>query len=383
MLVILIVPAFALWEGGSILRSRGIGANYVGTIDNENISFDELFRNMAGIRSQLILNYFNQPKALDEFSNNKPFLAKLGWERLVLLKEAKTHNIRISDKEVINYIQAHPMFGRSGGFDSRLYNHIIRYTFGLDPRRFEEIVRENLVIQNLKDIVSKDVKVSEEETLREYKRDNEKIKISYILISNKDFLDKVTIDDNVMRDYYEKHKFEFMVSLPKNGENAAIPDFDDVKNNIRIYLTENKVKLMEFEYAQDIYKKIMETTEKENLTFEDTVAKFGLKIMESSLFSKSDYIEGVGEANYLIEVALTLTKPNQISNPIEIKNGIIIFKISGTGGIDEEKFKKEKDIYSKKVLEAKKLRKLDERFKKISPRTHLKINFQDIEKCYH
>ena len=381
VLVVLTLPSFILWETGSN-RSREKGSNYVGNIDDEKISFDELFKNMAGVRSQLILNYFNQPEALDSFFNNKPFLAKTGWERLVLLKEAKTHNIKISDREVINYIRTHPMFIRSGGFDPRLYEHILKYTFGLGPRNFEEIVRENLLIQKLKDIISKDVQVSEEEILREYKRDNEKIKISYILISSKDFLDKVHIDDDMVKDYYEKHKLEFMLSLPKQGENIATANFEEVKNNIRMSLTESEARVMAFKYAQDLYKKILEAMEKENATFEDAVSKSGLKIMDSPLFSKSDYIEGIGEANYLMEVALTLTKPNQISMPIETRGGIIIFKILETEGIDEEKFKKEKDIYSKKVMEIKKLKKLDERFKKISPRTRLKIDFQDIEKYY-
>jgi peptidyl-prolyl cis-trans isomerase D len=381
-LVIFILPAFVVWEGGSMLRSRWKGLTYVGTVDGEKVSFGELSKNMAGVRSQLILNYFNQTKTLDEFSNNKPLLAQFGWKRLVLLKEAKTHNIKISDREVINYIQKHPVFVMGGRFDQKTYNHVLKYTLGLGPRDFEEIVRENLVIEGLKDIISQGIKVSEEEVLKEYKRENEKIKISYILISKKDFLDKTKIDDNIVKDYYEKHKLEFMLSLPKTGENAAIPDFEDVMNGIRKHLAENEARLMAVKYAQDLHKKIAETMEKENVKFETAVSKLGLKVAESKLLSKSDHIEGLGEADYLIEVALTFTKPDQISSPVETKDGVIIFKRSGTEGIDEEKFKKDKDIYFKKVLEAKKFNKLEERFKNISPRTGLKINFQDIEKYY-
>ena len=381
-LIIVTVPAFVAWETGSMSRSRGRGADYVGTIDDEKISFDELSKNTTGIRSQLILNYFNLPKVMDGFLNNKPFLAKLGWERLVLLKEAKTRNIEIPDREVINYIRTHPMFVRSGGFDQRLYGYILRHTFGLDPRDFEEIVRENLEIQKLKDMISKDIEVSEEEILKEYKRDNEKIKISYILISSKDFFDKVKIDDDMIEGYYEKHKLEFMPLLPKGGENTAIPSLEEVRNNIRAYLIESEARLMAFRYVQDLYKKITETMEKESATFENAVSRLGLKTMETPLFSKSDFIEGLGDANYIMEVALSLTKPDQISNPIETKAGIIIFKISGTEGTDEEKFKKERGIYFKKALEAKKLKRLDELFKTLSPRTRLDIDFQDIEK-YH
>ncbi|MBI5144263.1 MAG: SurA N-terminal domain-containing protein [Candidatus Omnitrophica bacterium] len=381
-LVTLILPAFVLLEMKGMWRSKEKGSNFVGTVDAEKISFEELSESTAGVRSQMILNYFGQPEVLDAFFKNKPLLTMLGWKRLVLLKEAEKYNIKILDKEVITYIRSHPLFSRNGNFDSRRYRHILRYNIGLSPRNFEEIVRGNLTIQKLKEILSKNVTVSEEEILREYKRDNEKIKISYILVANKDFLNKVNVGDKAIKDYYEKHKLEFM--LPHGGEEAAsgISNFEDVKDNIRTYLTENEMRSLSRKYALDIYKKILEAMEKENATFEGAAASASLKTIESPLFSKSDYIEGVGEGGSLIDIALTLTKPNQISNPIEAKDGIIIFKVSESTPIDEEKFKKEKDAYSEKLLEAKKLKKLDERFNEISPKSHLQIDFKDMEK-YH
>jgi len=378
----LILPAFVLLEMRGTWRSKEKGSNSVGTVDDKKISFEELSESVAGIRSQMILNYFSQTEVLDNFFKNKPLLTMLGWKRLVLLEEATKYSIKIPDKEVINYIRTHPLFSRNGNFNSRRYEYVLRYNIGLNPRNFEEIVRENLAIQKLKEILSKNVAVSEEEISREYRRDNEKIKISYILIANKDFLDKVNVDDKAIKNYYEKHTLEFM--LPPRGEEAAsgISGFEDVKDNIRKYLIENEMRSSSHKYAIDTYKKILEAMEKESITFEDAAATLGLKIIESPIFSKSDYIEGVGEAGFLMDISLTLTKPNQISNPIEIKDGIIIFKILESTHIDEEKFKKEKDAYSEKLLEAKKLKKLDERFNKISPKSRLQIDFQDMEK-YH
>ncbi len=381
-LLILTLPAFLALESGNISRWGKKLPYYIGTVNDQEISFDELSRNMNGIKGQLILNYFNQPETVSGLFDNKPFLAKLAWERLVLLREAKTHNIKIADKEVIDYMRKHPMFGRDGFFDPKIYEQTLKYVFGLDPRTFEETVRENLIIQKLKDIISKDIRVSEDEILRAYNRDNEKMKISYVLIPDRDFLDKTNIGDNEIRNYYENHKLEFILSRPKKDGYSTVPEFEEVKDSIHASLAKNISRRAAFRYAEDIYRKLLEMSEKDKIAFDVAAAELGLKVEVTPMFSKLDNIEGIGRADYLIEAALTLKNPDQISYPVETEKGIIIFRILETGGIDKDKFKKEKESYYNMVLEAKKFNELNERFKKISPKTRLKIDFQDIEKYY-
>jgi len=382
-LVILIMPAFVLWGTGSFSRGKDKGPSYAGTIDNKKVSFEELFESLQGIRGQIVLNYFNDSKVLDELLKNRSFLARAAWDRLIMLKEAKKYKITVPDRQVIAYIRSHPIFSRGGAFDSRIYEYVLRYNMGMSARNFEEAIRENMTIQKLKDIITKDIKVTDEEILNAYKMDNEKFKISYILVERKDFLDKVTIDEQAMSDYYEGHKVEFL--LPQEAQDkqeATFSNYEDVRTSIKSYLAEQKAKELSVKYTEDLHKKMKEAIEKENLTFEDAASKLGLKILESQLFSKTDYIEGIGEAAGLVFIAFNLEKPDKMSPPIETRSGAMIFKIKERTGIDEEKYKKDKEEYSKKVLEEKRGKALDKWFNQISLRIKLKIDLNNIDKYY-
>jgi hypothetical protein len=163
-----------LWGTGSLSRSREKGPSFVGLINKKRVSFEELYESLVAIRSQIILNYFNQQQLFDALLKNKPLLAKLAWDRLIMVRETKTYKIKIPDTSVIDYIRSHPIFSRNGQFDERLYEYILRYNIGLGPRGFEEAIRQNMAIQRLKDIVTKDIKVTDEELLNEYKKESEK-----------------------------------------------------------------------------------------------------------------------------------------------------------------------------------------------------------------
>ena len=164
-ILILILPAFVIWGTGGMGRSGNKGPTYAGLINNKKISFDEFAESISAVKCQLVLNYFNQPNILDEFLKNKPFLGKLAWDRLIMAKEAKLRRIKASDKEVVGLIRSHPLFLRSGAFDDRMYGYVLRNSLGMDARTFEEMMRENIAIQKLQNLLTKDLKADETETL--------------------------------------------------------------------------------------------------------------------------------------------------------------------------------------------------------------------------
>lgn len=382
-LVILILPAFVMWGSGSTSRSKDKGPVFAGIIDGKKVSFEQLFGSLTSIRSQIILNYFSQPQVMDALLKNKGFLAKVAWDRLIMLKEVKKRRIKVADNEVISYIRSHPMFSRNGVFDPKIYEYVLRYNIGLSPRNFEEVVRDNMAIQKLKDAVTKGINVSDEEILTAYKRDNERIKISYLLAETKDFLDKVSIDDSRVKDYYEKHKTEF--TLPAKEGDAVpgrIANYEDVKKSILSYLGQEEARGLAFKYVKGLHGKIAEMIKRENAPFEEAVKRLGLKTSETDLFSKADYIEGLGEALIIVEAASRLSALDKISFPVAVRSGAIIFRVIGSKGIDEEKFKKEKTDFTRKSLEEKKGKLLDEWFAGLYFKTSLKIDLKDIEKYY-
>lgn len=381
-LVIIVVPAFVMWGGASRERSKDKGPDYVGFASNRKVSFDELSNALSGVRGQIILSYFNQPKVLDALLSNKPLLAKLAWDRILMMEEVKKSGIKISDKEVIEALRSHPLFIRNGVFDDRFYTYMLKNNIGLEPRAFEEIVRDNISLQRLSNSLTKDVKLSDDDVLSEYKKEFAKIKISYILLEPKDYLDKVSIDENMVKNFYDKNKDKLIV---KSNLKGAIPDrpatFEESKADMEKYLKEVETRKMLKERSGEIYKELLERTGNKGETFTSAASKLGLNVKDTDFFSKKDTVEAVGDTPVIVEASHGL-KDFEPSGPLEISKGYIIFEVVGKNAPDEEAFAKEKEEYSKKVREARSDLIMEKWLKELEDKAKLAIKLEDADKHY-
>lgn len=381
-LLILILPAFVLWGTGEIGGSGKKGPKYVGIIDGKNISFKEFSESLYAIRCQIILNYFSVPEVMDKLLKRQAFLGKLAWDRLILYREALKLKVKVSDPEVISFIKTHPIFNRGGEFDDRLYNYILRNNIGISPRNFEEMMRDNLIIKKFNESVTRDVTITDEEVIEAYRKENEKFRILYTIISSDDFIDKVNIPDDDIRKYYDTHKDEFLIP-GKNGmeDEKGIAAFDGVRESIKSYLAERDAKNMALKYAIDEHKKIKDAMEKEKISFEDALKKFEMKSLEAGPFSRSDYIDGIGESYGLVEKAVKM-RSGEISEAVETRKGAVIFKVLENQPADRDKFEKDKTSFTAKALEEKKNLYLENWLRGLENNTTLNIDLADYEKYY-
>lgn len=379
-LIILILPGFVLY-GVYSASSRGKGPAFTGVIDGKKVSFDEFGKSIGSIRCQVLLNYFNQPEAAENFLKNRPFVAKVAWDRLIMLREANKRKIKVNDQEVVGLVRSHPLFVRDGRFDDRSYAHILRYSFGLDARRFEEIIRENIAIRKLGDILAGDTAVTEDDVARAYQGEFGKFKLAYVMVDPKEFLDKVTIDDAVVKDYYEKNKAGMMFT-PKGEDKSAgrQATFEEAKDTIRSFLAETEARKLAIARGQELFKKISDSiTQKES--FEAAAQKLGLKVSETPIFSRADYLEGIGEAGLLAAVASSLDI-GQTAGPIETRGGMVMIKLTAIEKPDQEKFAKEKADFSKAVLENKKGQVMENWLRGEEAKNTLNIRLDEIDKYF-
>lgn len=381
-LLILILPAFVMWGNASLSRSKDKGPNYVGIVNNRKVSFDELYMALSGVRSQVILNYFNQPQILDVILKNKPMLAKIAWDRILLLDEAKRLKIKAPDKEVIAFIRSHPLFLRNGAFDDRFYSYMLRNSIGLEPRDFEEIVRENLIIQKLSSDITRDIKISDEDVFTEYKKDFSKLKIAYVLLEPKDFFDSIKLDENTAKDFYETHKNELML---KSNLRGALPDraatFEEAKEQIEKYLKEAEVRKILRKNGEDLYADIFKRMQDNNETFEKAAGQLKLTVKNTDFFSRTDKLDEIGDIPIIADAGSGL-KIFEVSKPVEINKGLIIFEVVQKKDPDEEAFKKDKDEYARKVREMRSNAVMEDHLRKLEDTAKLVINLEDVEKYY-
>ncbi len=162
-LAIIIIPAFALWGfgGGSCSRQETAVA---GKIFGRNISYIQFRDAIAAEKIMAIMRFGDKLGEVQQYLN----LEAQAWERLILLAEAKKRRITASDQEVIEDIENSPVFQFRGAFNNKIYNEILRYSLRVQPRIFEELTRQNLILSKLYKQVTDKVSLSDEQIKNEY-----------------------------------------------------------------------------------------------------------------------------------------------------------------------------------------------------------------------
>ena len=168
-----------LWLVATAATLRGSQANSPGTLFGRPVPLHEYLKSAEAVTHEAILRYGDQYRHQVPDSQ----LKQQAWERLVLVTEARREKIRISDSEVIEEIQRHPVFrSASGQFDSRGYQAIIQYSLGTTPRVFEEETREDLAIRKLLQKAVGNPTLTDEEIRTGFLAREESIRIRFLKV---------------------------------------------------------------------------------------------------------------------------------------------------------------------------------------------------------
>ena len=350
-IAILIIPAFVFWGAGSV-SSKQKGADRAGTIFGRKVSLEEYSAAWQAVKIQSLLIYGAKFDEVYEALN----LDKQAWDRLILLSEAKKRKVRVSDQEVVAIIQQFPFLQSKGQFDKRAYGMLLEQVFKTTARQFEEDIRGSLVIEKLRDMVIKDVKLTDEELKEAYRKENEKSRIAYILISPNEFKDKVAVDpaaieahyknnaesfkvpdqvnieylgfeyqdyqggleisDKHVEDYYNKHKDEFD---PKK-------ELKDLKETIKNELTRTAAKDKALQAAEKIDYALADKTK----TIEDAARENSLIVKETGFFSSQGPIPQIGWFPEIQKIAFKLKageRSDLIKSNMDFVNGYYVIRL--------------------------------------------------------
>lgn len=100
----------------------------------------------------------------EEMANNlkKMTLNEL-ISKMLLLQEAKKMKIKVSNKELSDFIQKLPYFQKEGRFDQQHYLNILKMQLHTTPAIFEGDVRDSLIIQQVQEKITTAVTVTDKE----------------------------------------------------------------------------------------------------------------------------------------------------------------------------------------------------------------------------
>jgi hypothetical protein len=211
---ICILPGFLLWGTASVIRSTRNKPMGRITLFGKNVSSEEFSEAVQFSRIQTMLQFgdsFSQVEKLLDFNN-------FALERLILLHEGRKRGINASDDDVRAAITQNPNFQRKGAFDPAGYEYVMRYVLRIQPRAFEEMTRQNLVLSKLYDKITAGITASDQEIRLAYEKQNEQISIAYIAGLPAEFQKNITLQDEELKDYFSKNAPEFKEPISFNLE---------------------------------------------------------------------------------------------------------------------------------------------------------------------
>lgn len=334
VVVIIIIISFGLFGTAYLITGAGQD-NYAGKIYGKKIEFKDFEKAYQIVHIQAMMRYGDNFNKVRDFLN----LEAQAWDRLILLHEANRRKIKVFDDQVVKSIENNVFFQRNGQFDSIVYNEVIKYVFRIQPRTFEESIRENLQMALLFDQETQGITVSPDEIQSEFKRINEQVQVSYVLVTPDDYIDEKMFDAAAAQQYFEQNKESFQIPSAVNVEYIAVP-FDKNKNATPIEQSTDEQAAetdKSFEQAQAIYDELLV-----NPDLNTVAAAHTLTVKQTGFFSSDTPDLTLGWSFELLNQVFKM-KPEDIQGPFETSTGHVILKIVEKRGAFIPEYEEVKD----------------------------------------
>lgn len=308
-LAIIIVPAFVLWGSGSMMGEK-TRSGYAGEIFGKKVSFQDYRDALKAVQNQAVMQFG------DKFNQIQPLLdmEKLAWERLIVLHKAESEKIRISDEEVVKTIAQYPFFEKNGKFDDQIYQQVLRYGLETTPKDFERHIRESLKISELFKKYTKDIKLNPQDLSSEYKKENEKVRVSFVSFATQNFKADLAVTDNEAKAYFDKHNSEFLTD-------PSI-DIDYIGLDLSPRATSEEKRKAK---AQVLL--ILDSARNEK-DWKALSQSHNLKYKNTGYFYINEPIPDIGWSTQFYEAILPL-KINEVSQIIETEQGVFLARLLG------------------------------------------------------
>lgn len=201
----IIVLAFVFMGAGSYYSNR---RSEVASVNGKPISVKEYQQTYQMMIKNLEQRFGNR---LDQEMINMLNLRQQALDRLIekhlIMQVAEKKHIRLPDQVLASSITGIKAFQNNGRFDPEVYKRVLSRN-RLSPEAFEAMQKEGIVTTLIENIVAGSIPVSEAEARAWYNFKNTEVKIEYAKFSIKDFED-VSVSDKAVEQYFEKHKEDY------------------------------------------------------------------------------------------------------------------------------------------------------------------------------
>ena len=244
----------------------------------------------------------------------------------ILRHEAERLDIRPAAADIIERIRNLAAFRGPSGFDMNKYNDFIQNVLapnGQTEAQLEEIVRDELALQRIKQLVATGVSVSDVESKADFEKGYSKLFVSVVRLSAADFANDVKITDDDIRKYYDSHKAELKSPEKRKVDFVSIILKDEQKKLTGKERIDALQKLAD--RANDFTQALLE----KGADFKQVAAKFQFPVQTTAEFTAAAPDPQLKADAKLSGAAFHLTPQEPISDPIQVADGFYVLHLAG------------------------------------------------------
>src|SRR5947207_13202773 len=189
---------------------------------NRNISTVEVQQNarLLDLARALGMSDFLQSLTAGANDQNQVYVQFI-LNSLILRHEAARLGIRPSPAEIANRVRDLPAFRGDGGFDFKKFSDFVQNGLspnGLGEEHIEQLVRDELSLNQIKQLLAAGVSIPAAEIKANYDRAYDVLSVNLIRLRPTDFEKDIKITDEDLQKYYDAHKAELKTEEKRKVE---------------------------------------------------------------------------------------------------------------------------------------------------------------------
>lgn len=156
-----------------------------------------------------------------------------------LLVEAERMGLKVTDTELQNFLQHGPYsayFFPNGKFIGQdAYENFINQNAQMTVPQFEQAVKEDLLMDKLRNVVQGPVSVAQQDVEQAFKEENTKVKFQYAVLSLDDISKTIKPTEAELKAFFDQHKANYANSIPEKRQvKYAVIDQSKVASQVQV-----------------------------------------------------------------------------------------------------------------------------------------------------
>ena len=207
ILALILIP-FALFGIDSYLNQAGNNLS-IAKVNGYKIALPEYNRAIENVRNRMMSEGKKvDPAMFDSFEFKESVVDGLISKQLVN-NDIKKSKFKITDQQLTQYIIGMPEFQKEGKFSQELYDKVLQNN-QLTPKKFEESIRNDLLIQQVRDGLQKLTFIPPNNLAETLKATSQQREISIAEFKTKEYMAKANIAEKDMQAFYDQNKSKFL-----------------------------------------------------------------------------------------------------------------------------------------------------------------------------